>query len=129
MCEDCTDQLAECETCYDNRDDYCNDQVLGPLRSQNMKQLKQLQEDHETRLGKLDTQIIELEENEKSLQKLVSSQNTEIATLRRWLHCETSTDPLGYKKADNTYEEDFKGKTVLGKSSRGMQIRDGKIHC
>ena len=65
VCEDCTDQLAECETCYDNRDDYCNDQVLGPLRSQNMKQLKQLQEDHETRLGKLDTQIIELEENEK----------------------------------------------------------------
>lgn len=110
VCEDCSAKLAECDTCYDSKDDFCNDEVLGPLIARNNKELRDMKEDHKNAEAALDKDIAGKKTTIKNLNAFVSAQNTEIETLRRWLHCETSTDPLGYKKADNTYEEDFKGK-------------------
>lgn len=114
ICEDCDkyreENCDECPEIFETKEDYCQAMVLGPIRAQQQKQLDTLKEEHTDALGELDTQIEELEEKKKSFQTLVSAQNTNIGILRRWLHCEASSDPQGFKTANNTYEEDFKGK-------------------
>ena len=108
-CEVCP-ECVECEPIYETQTDYCNAVVLGPLNARNRKELKKLEEEHKTALEALDTQISSLEAQKLALETSKSTQEAEIETLNRWLHCETSTDPAGYQKADNTYEADFKGK-------------------
>lgn len=114
ICQDCNkyqeENCDECPEIYDTKEDYCDFEVYGPLRAQQAEALAKLKEEHTDALGKLDAAKLTLEAKRDSLQVLVSDQNLDIGILRRWLHCEASSDSKGYLKEDNTYEEDFKGK-------------------
>ena len=108
-CETCP-ECVECDAVYEDEDTYCKEVVYEPLTAQYQKALNKAREEHKEKLSELDFKIKTLEEQKTGLQNDISSQETDIETLNRWLHCETSTDPKGYKEADNQYEADFKGK-------------------
>ena len=108
-CESCP-ECIQCDPVYDDKDLYCNEVVYGPLHARNQKELKNTKDGYDAKLNEMDLQITALTEQQTNLQQDISVQETNIETLKRWLHCETSTDPKGYEKANNEYEADFKGK-------------------
>ena len=108
-CDSTCPECVECDPVYENEQDYCRSRLVA-LDTENQRILDNRIQQNDTKLSELDTEILNLKDQKTQLESEVSSQATNIETLNRWLHCETSTDENGYRKADGSYDANFKGK-------------------